>query len=870
MEKRIVTFALVSFAIMLSFHQLQLMIFGRPEPVADVAMDEGVGAAGPNAPNGKSPDATASATGTSGASEGVVGEGQPPSADSESGDSELGDSELGEGETDGEPDAEGANDPLATVEPPHRFVTLGSLNQADGYRILVTLNSKGATVERIELANPRYRDLHDKSGYLGHLLATDERTGGVRVGVVGAGTPAALATSPGQPNGLQAATFKADEKGVVTVDQPGDVIIGLNGQPLSSCVELELLLAKTRPGETIEIDVQRGEERMVFTTTLAKRPLEVIKPEPLGPDEDVAQPLSFLATFARVGDRAIALGDDELNGLDLYHGNWSTTYVEAEHAVVFSRRLSRVEVEAIGATGSLELVKRFRLPPTATEANETDDATGYLLEMDLEIRNLGDQPQLVSYQLDGPTGLPLEGWWYSNKTHPRKWSGAGARDIVWRPATSKMYLKSCGEITNRAADDPKNPDTLLIDSPDPVAIQYIGADTQYFSAVLMPRHLAVADPDATTSSLLLDAAVARAVGPLDEERKKRTNVSFRLRSNPVSVEPGKPFTQEFAIFAGPKERHVLSQFGLGECIVYGYFGAVSKPLVGILHFLYGIFRNYGIAIVLLTVGVRGLMFPFGRKMAQNAQKMQELAPEMKKLTEKYKNDLEKRSKAQRELFAKHNYNPLAGCPMMFLQLPVFIGLYRGLGTDIQLRQAPLIPGLEWCANLAGPDMLLDWSSWLPPVLSARTGWLGPYMNVLPFITCFLFILHQKLFTPPPQDEQQQLQQSMMKVMMLFMGVMFHKVAAGLCIYFISSSLWGLGERLLLPKPKLATSAAGGGDTGGGTASDDSLGGAKPDGGGQGGTIARLLGRESNKDANGSVETKKKRKKHAKTRAKKKR
>ncbi len=191
--------------------------------------------------------------------------------------------------------------------------------------------------------------------------------------------------------------------------------------------------------------------------------------------------------------------------------------------------------------------------------------------------------------------------------------------------------------------------------------------------------------------------------------------------------------------------------------------------------------------------------------------MQELAPEMKKIADKYKNDMEKRSQAQRELFAKHNYNPFAGCLLMFLQLPIFIGLYRGLSTDIALRQAPLIPGISWCSNLAGPDRFLDWSGWLWSPLSERTGWLGPYMNVLPFITVLLFIMHQKLFTPPPTDDQQKMQQQIMKVMMLFMGVMFHKVAAGLCLYFIASSLWGLAERLLLPKPKtpaLAGASAG--------------------------------------------------------------
>ena len=177
--------------------------------------------------------------------------------------------------------------------------------------------------------------------------------------------------------------------------------------------------------------------------------------------------------------------------------------------------------------------------------------------------------------------------------------------------------------------------------------------------------------------------------------------------------------------------------------------------------------------------------------------MQELAPEMRQIAEKYKNDMEKRARAQRELFRKYNYNPFSGCWLMFLQLPVFIGLYRSLAVDIELRQAPLIPGIEWASNLAGPDMLYYWEGLLPPFLASETGMLGPYFNVLPLITMGLFLVHQQLFTPPATDEQTRMQMQMMKFMTVFIGFMFFKVASGLCLYFIASSLWSVAERVFL-------------------------------------------------------------------------
>ena len=190
--------------------------------------------------------------------------------------------------------------------------------------------------------------------------------------------------------------------------------------------------------------------------------------------------------------------------------------------------------------------------------------------------------------------------------------------------------------------------------------------------------------------------------------------------------------------------------------------------------------------------------------------MQELQPEIKRIAEKYKNNVEARTKAQQELFKKHNYNPLAGCLPVFLQLPIFMGLYRSLSVDVELRQAPLLSeSIRWCSNLSAPDMLWYWEPYLPAMLAAPSGWLGPYLNVLPLITIGLFLWQQKMFMPPPTDEQSAMQQKMMQYMMIFMSFMFFKVASGLCLYFIASSLWGIAERKLLPKT-IAGGAGGGG------------------------------------------------------------
>src|SRR5690606_23102528 len=120
-----------------------------------------------------------------------------------------------------------------------------------------------------------------------------------------------------------------------------------------------------------------------------------------------------------------------------------------------------------------------------------------------------------------------------------------------------------------------------------------------------------------------------------------------------------------------------------------------------------------------------------------------------------------------------------------------------------------IPGVSWASNLAGPDQLLNWSqwSWMPEFIVGRgTGWLGPYFNILPMVTVLLFLLQQKMLMPKATDEQTRMTQNMMQIMTIFMGVMFFKVPSGLCIYFITSSIWSLVERQLvkrsMPAPKL--------------------------------------------------------------------
>src|SRR5262249_44323423 len=162
-----------------------------------------------------------------------------------------------------------------------------------------------------------------------------------------------------------------------------------------------------------------------------------------------------------------------------------------------------------------------------------------------------------------------------------------------------------------------------------------------------------------------------------------------------------------------------------------------------------------------------------------------------KIKQKYKDDQAARGQAVMELYRKKGVNPLGSCWVMLLQMPVFMGLWWALQESIQFRLASFWP--TWIKNLAAPDMLLYWGRSIPWLTAdASYGgflYLGPYLNVLPIVAVGLMLLQQKLMTPPPADEQQEMQQKMMKYMMVIMCLFFYKVAAGLCVYFVASSLW---------------------------------------------------------------------------------
>ncbi len=699
------------------------------------------------------------------------------------------------------------------IETVPTYATLGSLDPTSPYRSLITLNNKGAAVSRIELNDPKYREVQDLTGYLGQIVADEgelakETTPGCTVQVVGPGTPA--------------------EKAGLKV---GDRIVGFSRNPGGSTplalVEnfrtLHDLLLQTRPGEKIELEVRRGEaENIKLVAELGQAPINIVRPIGTvtsweqyhdlrglhGYDESSDDQLSYLCTLSKIDGQELGLPscldknppkhvglvpkdptvDEELSGVELRHGLWELVK-NTENEAVFRKTVPKWK---------LEVFKTFKIAEKPNDPTGVPFAAAYHLTVSIEIKNLDSKPHTVAYMLDGPTGMPLEGGWYPRKTGPG-WSGYGIRDIV-----VKFRNGSADTIGNLAvANDRFNREPWTGDM-----LEYIGVDTQYFQSTLLPNQ-------ENEDNLWHARTVPIRVGEHNVAWSCLTDITFRTYSNEKTLQsgagetpvPDSTLSRTYTVFAGPKNPTLLAEYGLAGTISYGWFWFVAIPCLFVLHFLktYVVF-HYGLAIILLTVCVRLLMYPMSKKQAINAAKNAMLMPEMAKIKEKYKGNLEAQSKAQQELWKKHNFNPLSGCLGIFVQLPVFIGLYKSLSIDVELYGAPLISkAIPWCNDLSAPDMMYNWSgfwNWLGWT-SFNTGQgmltLGPYFNLLPMLTIVLFIIQNKVMMPPATDENTRMQQNMMKYMMIFMGVMFFKVPSGLCIYFIASTIWALAERKLIPK-----------------------------------------------------------------------
>jgi YidC/Oxa1 family membrane protein insertase len=255
------------------------------------------------------------------------------------------------------------------------------------------------------------------------------------------------------------------------------------------------------------------------------------------------------------------------------------------------------------------------------------------------------------------------------------------------------------------------------------------------------------------------------------------------------IGPGTQHTYQFSLFFGPKSMQILNEVGhsLNKALDFGMFDILAKPCVWLMNKVYSVIPNYGIAIIILTILIKAILWPLGSKSYKSMSEMKKIQPLMKEIREKYKNDKKKMNEEVMSLYRTYKINPLGGCLPMVVQLPVFFALYRMLYQAIELRHAPFF---LWIDDLSAPDRLFRFNVDSIPFMEPPYG-----IPVLTIIMGATMLLQQKM-SPPMGDPTQA---KMMMFMPLIFTVIFINFSAGLVLYWLVNNVLSISQQYYIQK-----------------------------------------------------------------------
>lgn len=258
------------------------------------------------------------------------------------------------------------------------------------------------------------------------------------------------------------------------------------------------------------------------------------------------------------------------------------------------------------------------------------------------------------------------------------------------------------------------------------------------------------------------------VPPQDQTNQIYSNVfqgryaAIGYTGEAFDVPVGETVTSASILYLGPKDQETLKEiaFGLDLTVDYGPLWMISQFLFTVLQWIQGIVVNWGLAIIVITIIVKGVMYPLTKKQYESMAKMRNLAPKMAQLKERFGDDRQKMSQAMMEMYKKEKVNPMGGCFPLLLQMPIFLALYWVLLESVELRHADFV---FWITDLSVKD---------------------PYF-VLPILTGLSMYLLQKL---QPMTIQDPMQQKIMQWMPVAMSLFFFIFPAGLVLYWLISNI----------------------------------------------------------------------------------
>ena len=299
-------------------------------------------------------------------------------------------------------------------------------------------------------------------------------------------------------------------------------------------------------------------------------------------------------------------------------------------------------------------------------------------------------------------------------------------------------------------------------------IQWVGLEDRYF----------------------ISSVISKTPGPssMKTEKTRHDIVYNRLIQAVEEIPAGGQQQYSYFVFMGPKSTQLLSKVGydLKNAIDFGWFDIIAKPCLWLMNWLYGFIPNYGIAIIILTLITKVILWPLGTKSYRSMNDMKRLQPLMAEIREKHKNDRPRMNQEIMLLYRTYKVNPVGGCLPMVFQIPVFFALYRMLYSAIELRHAPFF---GWITDLSAPDRLFNFGFSIP-FMEPPYG--IPVLTIVMGATMFL----QQKMSPAPGDPAQAKMMMFMPIVFTFIFINF---SSGLVLYWLVNNIFSISQQFYISK-----------------------------------------------------------------------
>jgi YidC/Oxa1 family membrane protein insertase len=326
-----------------------------------------------------------------------------------------------------------------------------------------------------------------------------------------------------------------------------------------------------------------------------------------------------------------------------------------------------------------------------------------------------------------------------------------------------------------------------LDNPQGAAFKgehgWLGITDKYWAAVVIPEQGKAFDAKFSATQ---------------NEGRDRFQTDYLMAA--LAIAPGETAEVKGNVFAGAKEVHLVDSYadtyGIPKfdlLIDWGWFYFLTKPMFFALDFFYKLVGNFGVAILIVTLCIKLVLFPLANKSYVSMSKMKKLGPEMQRIKERYAEDRMRQQQAMMELYKKEKVNPASGCLPILVQIPVFFALYKVLFVTIEMRHAPFF---GWIHDLSAPDptnvfTLFGLIAWDPMAVPLVGHYL--HLGLWPLIMGVTMWAQMKL-NPAPPDPTQQMIFNWMPLIFTFMLASF---PAGLVIYWAWNNTLSVAQQSII-------------------------------------------------------------------------